>query len=323
MIKKQFVILGIAIILAVLFATATVWFEQKQTSPVPSLVPPSEGDHGTTFVLNTTFPKVSDSYLAYKTVTTTVTKEYAKDIGSKLGLTGNAELYMNDKIRLVDDTGGPRKQVTVYGDSGAIHYYKEYPASVESQPILPSEDDAKRIASDYLLSRDLFPEDAEFKNVGVSQTYAIGRAGSDEPIVSYNVTLAVRFSRSFKGIPVYGHDELAVIIGNNSEVLELVKNWRDVEPYKNVTIKTPEQAYEDLIAGKSVQPPLETMLDQATINEISIGYWMEPRINKQEFVLPVYAFTGTAIDSEGREEPFRDFVSAVRSEGLESLGVVY
>jgi len=323
MIQKRFVFLGIAIILVVLFATATVWFEQKETSPVPSLIPPSEGDYGTTFVLNTTFPRVSDSYLAYKTITPEVTKDYVEDIGNTLGLSGNAELYMKDEIRLVDDTGSARKQVTIYGDSGAIHYYKEYPASVESQPILPSEADAKRIASEYLLSRDLFPEDAEFKNVGVSQTYAIGRAGSDEPIVSYNVTLAVRFSRSFNGIPVYGHDELAVIIGDNSEVLELVKNWRDVEPYKNVTIKTPEQAYEDLIAGKSVQPPVEMTLDQVAINEMSIGYWMEPRIYKQEFVLPVYAFRGTAIDSEGREEPFSDFVLAVRPEEMKTLGVVY
>lgn len=321
MTQKRLMILGMAVTVAVLFATATVWIDHTGTNAVPSLFPPSEGDPRTAFVLNITFPKISDSYLVYKTVTPEVTTDYVEDIGRTFGLTGTAKPYIEatGEICLVDETKGVREQVSVYRYSGAVVYEipdKGFPTYIDSQPILPSENDAKEIALDYLMNRNLLPRDAEFTNVEVNQI--IGNA-----TVSYNVTLAVRFSRNFNDIPVCGHDGLSVIIGNNSEVLGLVMNWRAVEPYKEISIKTPEEAYEDLIAGKSVQPPLETMLDQATINEISIGYWMEPRINKQEFVLPVYAFTGTAIDSEGREEPFRDFVSAVRSEGLESLGVVY
>lgn len=324
MTQKLWVILGIVVTVAVLFAAATVWVEHTGTNAVPGLFPPSEEGAETTFVLNATFPEIRDSYLVYKTVTPEVTSDYVKGIGRTFGLTENAELRINDKIRLVDEAEGTRKQVTVYKASGAIQYYKEYPASVDSQPILPSENDAKEIASDYLSTRKLLPEDAEFKNVGVSETYEIWRAGSSEPIISYDVSLAVRFSRSVNGLPVYGHDELAVIIGNNSEVHEIVMNWRAIEPYREISLKTPEEAYKELIAGENrVQPPLEMMADRATINEISIGYWMEPRITKQEFVLPVYAFTGTVIDSEGREEPFHDYVLAVQAEELESLGVVY
>ena len=310
-----------AVTVAVLFATATVWIDHTGTNAVPSLFPPSEGDPRTAFVLNITFPKISDSYLVYKTVTPEVTTDYVEDIGRTFGLTGTAKPYIEatGEICLVDETKGVREQVSVYRYSGAVVYEipdKGFPTYIDSQPILPSENDAKEIALDYLMNRNLLPRDAEFTNVEVNQI--IGNA-----TVSYNVTLAVRFSRNFNDIPVCGHDGLSVIIGNNSEVLGLVMNWRAVEPYKEISIKTPEEAYEDLIAGKSVQPPLETMLDQATINEISIGYWMEQRINKQEFVLPVYAFTGTAIDSEGREEPFSEFVPAVQPEEIKSLGVVY
>ncbi len=321
--KKSFVIFGTGILLVVLAVTAaTLWFEQKETSHSSSIVPPSEGVYGaTTFVLNATFPVVSDSYLAYKVLNPEVTFDYVEEIGRKFGLTGNAEPGITGEIRLVDDTKGVRERIYVYYvNSGAIRYQIDgnfYPTHVESQPILPSEEEAKRIAVEYLSSRDLLPEDAVIKSVGVNQRYGIGKAGVGT-IVSYDLTLAVRFSRNFNGIPIYGHDGLSVIIGNNSEVVGFGMNWRDVEPYRNVTIKTPEEAYEELIAGKSrVQPPLETILDQVTINEISIGYWMEPGFKKQEYVLPVYVFKGTCTDFGGRKTSFRDFVSAVRAgEGL-------
>ena len=320
--KKSSVIFGTGILLVVLAVTAaTLWFEQKETSHSSSIIPPSEGVcGGAIFVLNTTFPEASDSYLAYKVVNPKVTLDYVEDVGRKFGLAGKAEPCLTDEIRLVDDTEDVRERIYVYVNSGAIRYQidgKFYPTHVESQPILPSEEEAKRIAVEYLSSRDLLPEDAVIKSMGVNQRYGIGKAGVGT-IVSYDLTLAVRFSRNFNGIPIYGHDGLSVIIGNNSEVVGFGMNWRDVEPYRNVTIKTPEEAYEELIAGKSrVQPPLETILDQVTINEISIGYWMEPGFKKQEYVLPVYVFKGTCTDFGGRKTSFRDFVSAVRAgEGL-------
>jgi len=310
MVSKQVVILGMVIILTGVFATTTMWSGQNQIS----LLPPSEGMGGSTIVLDTAFPEVGDSYPAYKTITPDVTFDYVKDIGKRFGLTGEPELYSEStgEIKLVDDTKEVREQVSVYKHSGAIVYEipdKQLPLSVESQHILPSEEDAKRIASEYLLERDLLPEGATVKCVRVDQKYEIYQAGINHPIESYNVTLAVMYSRSIDGIPVYG-DEMAVIIGTNNEIVGVIKSWRDVVPSGYMKIKTPEQAYEELIAGKGMQPSMEMKIDKVIINDISIGYWIEPRIFEQESVLPAYVFSGIAIGN-GKEVPFRDYVSAV------------
>ena len=70
---------------------------------------------------------------------------------------------------------------------------------------------------------------------------------------------------------------MAVIIGNNNEIVGVIKSWRDVVPSGYMKIKTPEQAYEELIAGKGMQPSMEMKIDKVIINAISIGYWMETR----------------------------------------------
>ncbi len=54
---------------------------------------------------------------------------------------------------------------------------------------------------------------------------------------------------------------MAVIIGNNNEIVGVIKSWRNVVPSGYMKIKTPEQAYEELIAGKGMQPSMEMKID--------------------------------------------------------------
>jgi hypothetical protein len=49
--------------------------------------------------------------------------------------------------------------------------------------------------------------------------------------------------------------------------------------------------------------------DQITIENVAIGYWMEPRGFVQDLVRPVYAFSGTAL-RDGASEPHVGYVFA-------------
>ena len=116
------------------------------------------------------------------------------------------------------------------------------------------------------------------------------------------------FGRSLDGLPVYG-DEFAVILGDGGKVVGLVKTWREVEPDGNISLRSPEEAYEDLRAARTVRPHTGQEYDQITIENVSIGYWMEPRGFVQDLVRPVYAFSGTAL-RDGVEESYVEYVFA-------------
>lgn len=217
-----------------------------------------------------------------------------------------------EEFRLVDTPKEPEEQISVYAYSGGIAYHildKELPTEVTRQPDLPSDAETEGIAFAFLEKTGMQSPDAQVMEVGVNQRQEVWKAGGSEPERLYDITKAVRFCRSLDGLPVYG-DEFAVIVGDEGEVVGLVKTWREVKPDGSVSIRSPEQAYEDLLASKTVLPRTQANYDHVTIEDISLGYWMEPRGVTQDVVWPVYAFSGTAVHDD-IEESYLDYVFAV------------
>lgn len=90
----------------------------------------------------------------------------------------------------------------------------------------------------------------------------------------------------------------------------LQRHWREIIKTGNTSIKSPIEAYNDLVAGNTELPALEMQIDEITIDNISIGHLIQPRIYGQKSVIPVYVFEGTA-KGNGKEVPYNEFVSAV------------
>ncbi|MBP2145076.1 hypothetical protein J2129_000530 [Methanofollis sp. W23] len=315
---KVLFIVSLVLVAGVTAITLPMCSTQDQDCPVP----PSESLHNEKFTLNTALPSVNESYAVYQTVIPDVSDEYVNKIGEKFGIQGEPQKKSEStgRIQILDNTGKESRCLLVYEHSGGIVYEipeKAFPASVESQPVLPSNEEAKKIATDFLKKRDLLPEDAEIESVKVDKIYKEYKVGCKEPVLSYDMTLDVHYSRDFSGISVYG-DELSVIIGDKGEVVEVIKSWRDVQPYRDVKIKTPNQAYSDLIASKFARPPAEALFEKVIVENITLGYWMEPRISEQKYVLPVYVFSGTGTVN-GEEMPYVEFVPAVLSEEMTAL----
>lgn len=268
-----------------------------------------------TFTLAASFPVVNDTIEVFKVVKTPeVTPEYVEGIGKKLGFTGSAGDSDPGTIGMVDEI--ERRHLQVYMDSGGMWYRvadKMHPV-VYSQPDLPSDVDAGRIATEFLHNRDLLPEGAVFDRVTADQQITAVK-GSDEVVSSYNVTLQAIFARKINNLPVVGPGhKLKVFIGNNSEVVGLFKVWRDIEPYRDVALKTPEAAYDDLVAGNvMVATRAAYTYGNVTIRDVYLAYWMEPADSRQEYVLPVYVFKGDATDKEiDGIVPFTGYVLAVQ-----------
>jgi len=261
------------------------------------------------FSLAAEFPETPNSCTLYRVVPATLT---AGEVANRLGLSGEVS-ERSGEFYLIDTTKDPEEWLSVYAHSGAVAYHipdRELPAEMTRQPDLPADAEAEAIALAFLEKTGMASSDARVVEIAVNQRHEVWSSGGDEPEASYDVTVAVRFGRSLDGLPVYG-DEFAVILGDGGDVVGLVKTWREVEPEGSVAVRSPEEAYADLLASRTVGPSGSAAYDRVTIENISLGYWMEPRGVVQDTVRPVYAFSGTAV-RDGALEPYVGYVSAAR-----------
>jgi|GEM_PF-731313 len=267
----------------------------------------------TEFILNAGFPEERSVIPSYEIINEIRGTEQIKKVAESFGLKGEAELYIKNtgENRITDDSYDPQRQISYYSKSGAIVYAipdREFPESVEVQPDLPPREEAIKIAEEFLRKTNTFQNEAFVKDVEVSQKQQVWKSGSDKPERSCDITIAVHYARNLGGIPVYG-DEFSVIIGDSGEVAGLVKTWRDVEEAGTIQLRPARDAYSDLCNQNTVNPANLGEYDTITINSISQGYWMKPRIYEQNKVIPIYVFSGTATRGEKRD-PFTEYVHA-------------
>lgn len=258
---------------------------------------------GLNFELSAEFPKV-DRTVVYRVKVPDVTVDSVIEMGRKLGFEGDAgSIDSGAKIAMLDENGGDIRQLAVWVNCGTVEYavlgevdklYPPYP------PTLPSDDEAKEIAIDFLTQGGLFPDGAQFVEVIPGGTCG-GVHGE------YVTHLLVCFARDIDGTPITGLGaKFGVRIGDKGEVVALYRVWREVEPYKAVSVKAPADAYQELVAGNaSYVAPLEC--EDVVIESISLAYWMDAAHEIQEYVVPVYQFKGKCLDKEGQY--LEDFVA--------------
>lgn len=247
------------------------------------------------FELAVEFPEVGDRAMVYKVKPPDVTVEKVTEMSRRLGFQGEAEVGA-EVIFMVDESGGETRDFMVYVNSGAVKYgfirdsfmHKLYP---QTPPTLPSEEEAKEIATRFLAQAGLLPSDAYASGV-----VSGGGAGGDGG--AYYVThLLVIFAREIDGVRVTG-TTLNVRIGDGGEVVQVHGVWREVEPCKEVSIRSPQEAYQELTSGEG-SCPVPSGCQKVVVDKITLAYWMEPAPVKQEYVVPVYEFKGKCLDAEG------------------------
>lgn len=276
----------------------------------------------------------NNTMMVYKVENPAVTTDSVREIGGKLGFEGSAGYIDGDtKIAMLDEGAEEVRQLSVWVNSGAVEYAIVYPDKLypPERPNLPSEEEAGQIAIDFLAQSGLLPSDAtegagcevevvtggtyaveeEAPQEGVEEEMpeeSVEEGGETKPEVAeeYVAHLLVRFNRQIDGFPVTGPgNQLGVRIGDEGEVITILKVWREVTPYNEVVIKTPEQAYQELKSGaSSYDAPLDC--EKVVVEQVYLTYWMEPLDEHQEYVAPVYEFKGKCLDRDG--EYLEDFV---------------
>lgn len=295
----------------------------------PSVEAPA-GNPG--FELTATDLPPNNTMMVYKVKKPVVTTASVREIGGKLGFEGGAGYIDGEtKIAMLDEGAEEVRQLSVWVDSGAVEYAIVYPDKLypPEPPNLPSEEEARQIAIDFLAQSGLLPADARVGDsceaeVVTGGTYAIeeevpeevleeGGEIKPEVIEEYVTHLLVRLHRQIDGFPVIGSgNKFGVRIGDGGEVITILKVWREVTPYNEVVINTPEQAYQELKSGAgSYYAPLDC--EKVVVEQVYLAYWMEPLDQHQEYVVPVYEFKGKCLDKDGEYlEDFTGWCEAVK-----------
>jgi hypothetical protein len=262
------------------------------------------------FVVTAPYPSVPEYLPVYRIKNFEITDENATQLALSMGVRGNISSLYSDAIYIVDNSRDRPERIEIFKNSGAVRYSIEDKIyeSGQSPPVLPSYDEAKKIADMYLEDRNLLGDDIRFKEVIVGESKGETRAG-DPRLILYPVVLDVIYERIINGTPMIGGSTI-VYIGENGEVVGLAYRMRAIEekPFRYVKIIRPEEAYRNLVDGKVLMSPI--LESPVVITNISLQYYLKDVAWSQNFVMPVYVFSGSVPSI---------YVSAVDPEELKAL----
>ncbi len=264
------------------------------------------------FELTGKLSEADNTATVYRVTPPDVTVDKVIEMGRKLGFAGDAR-FIDDgsQISMVDETGEDTRQFIVWVNSGTLEYHVMGPPGGDKlfppvPPTLPSDEEAGRIAIRFLADAGLLPAGAGVRKVGLGGGCG-GAAGE------YVAHLLVSITHEIDGVPTVGPGgKFGVRIGDEGEVVAFYRVWREVEPYTEVSVKSPYAAYQDLLDGRgSCLAP--SKCKKAVVESVHLAYWMEAADEKQEYVVPVYEFKGKCLGKDGQYlEDFTAWCEAVR-----------
>jgi len=221
------------------------------------------------FELKKPLPSISNSIMEYKVNDVKITPEYMDSISIIYGINLSKDAQWND----ISPKNG--KLLKFYATGGFI-YMNPSKLHGDAPTNLPSKEDSIKIAEKYLDSQKLLPIDvgsAYVTPIEVSVYYP-----TNNTTINYTLAWTVHFNRTINGLKVYGPGQsLNVIVTDNGEINGVQKLWRDILPNQMINIKTPDQAYSELVNGNNntVTVP-HTSANKVAISEVSLGYYIEP-----------------------------------------------
>jgi hypothetical protein len=248
-----------------------------------------------TFETPSSFPQFPETLQVYKMIRPEITPQYLVDLCQKMDL--NGEINEGNKVMSISNGS---TSLTIYKSSGGIEYENNSISNPRVKPDLPSNDDAISIARDALSKIGQLPK--EIREI----TCVVGES-SEWPI-----SLLVKFNRTIDGKGFAGAgDKCGVRVGDKGEIRQIMVNPIKYEVQETVNIKNADQAFLEMKEEKKYIVSQSTF--KVIIDDISIGYWLQPITESQSYIAPVYIFSGNCYDYSG-EKITRSYVGQISDE---------
>ncbi|MBN1433034.1 MAG: hypothetical protein JW931_09725 [Methanomicrobiaceae archaeon] len=243
-------------------------------------------------VFDESFPKSEEKIVVYKDLPQHYTREDIISLGEKFGFSSK------DKIKEGTEGFGIMK------DDHSMHAYLfntgsiEYTNTNRAHTInpydipgnLPSDEEAIKIATEFLEERDLLPEGAVLSGVTHGKIYTLVRDGEDT--VDWE-DVQVWYGRVLNGVEVKG-TKISIDVGGGGDIIDFYSNWRIYEPYAELPVKSPEEAFEEL-KSKGVYVGMNSKDSIVSIDEAYLAYHSLPGAYTEEYLEPVWVFKGNVM----------------------------
>ena len=262
-------------------------------------------NRGTTgdFKYDGPFPKMPSMILIYKIVRPdNITDDFVKDLAEKhFDIPRDTELTRS-------------KGIGYYLLRTATHHFRLDPRTgffsirkleekgtsySKNRADYPSDEECKKIASDFIKSRGLLEVGMYLKK------RVVGNMGSGG--------MSVGFGRLINGYKTW-EGGISVQVGVNGEIMRVSKRWYEIVPWKMAPIKTAEQAFKELREGKNAFAMTFHPKPKVEVTEITLRYHHPGKL--EEYVQPVYYFRYATPYSPSGES--YAVVPAIKSEYLKS-----
>ncbi len=261
----------------------------KPATPVPtygenSWVPEPVG-------LATSFPEYPRTMMVYRVI--------PEDPGEKLGelsekfnISGDLKMY--DTRWIIEEynsTNQERYELSIDLGSGyfeyvnSTRYFDVNP--LDSPEFVPDDDQARRIGEEYLKNTGLLPDDALF-----NQIWHGGGESHVGNITTISKTVVISYMRKLNGTIV--NDRMSVMVGGGGDILRVSGHWPKIEPYKEIPLITPEEAFKEL----------QKNVTYGNVTNISLEYYSGALFKKSDYILPVYVFRGMGPGMCDGPQPF-------------------
>lgn len=256
--------------------------------------------------------------MVYKTVPEHYTREDILVMMKKFNITPIGRIKEVAEGSSVASVDG--KVQAILHNSGFSEYHnssqKRIVNSGDIQNNFISDDDAVKIATNFLKDRNLFPEGAVFRKITYGEIHGTAKDGSE---TVFREDIQVWYGRQLNGMNVEG-TQLILAIDADGNPFDYFTNWRSYETYKKMPVKKPEKAFEDLQA-KGV-PIGMNKPDKVSISEMYLAYRTKAGSVSEEYLEPVWVFKGDVIVDNKSVMPVNAYVPALTEDSIKSLSTI-
>ncbi|MDI6720661.1 MAG: hypothetical protein QMD46_13740 [Methanomicrobiales archaeon] len=226
------------------------------------------------YSINVSFPAVPDKITVYVFERPDYTTEWVRSLAKKLGMSG--EIRESNEAYYANETEEDDFYFVVQKDDKIIAF-KNY----HQQSGVPfSAEKATESVHGFLECTGLMFPDATEANIGYNIGESISPSG--EPVQTWKQTV-VTFSRELDGLTVLG-SEIIADVDSRGNIVGLYLHWQDYKPYKEVSVKSPEQAFaeylnyqkESLYIEGTPMKPEKVVVTNVLLLYRSTGNYLEP-----------------------------------------------
>ncbi len=249
------------------------------------------------YSINASFPAVPDKLMVYVLEEPEYTKEWVSSLAKKIGISG--EIRESEEAYYADEADEDVYYFFVWKRDRLINFKKYHQQSGEP----PSPENATKAVKEFLESVGLMFPDATGPGIGYDTGGGISSSG--EYVQTFR-QIVVSFDRKVNGISELGSSIMARVDAQGN-VVELYLHWPVYKPYKEVSLKSPEQAFaeyleyqKDSLYIMSAMTPEEYVAnpEKVVVTKVSLFNRL-----MGEYLEPTYVFQGYGQQGEATQ-PF-------------------